>query len=117
MQNIFVLCRLFKRTGNGGKGQKRKHSTEAGPAKSKRRAASESPALEVQAEDHPTTNESPHSENSDVMTPIVECCDTNSYAENQVLGRAQVIADEVTKELGFSLKHLLLFVWKLEVLQ
>ncbi|XP_059450122.1 uncharacterized protein LOC132181072 isoform X2 [Corylus avellana] len=64
-QKIFVLCRLFKRTNNGGNGRKRKHSTEAGPAKSKRRAASESSALEVQAEDHPTTNESPHSENSD----------------------------------------------------
>jgi hypothetical protein len=109
MQNIFVLCRLFKRTNNGGKGQKRKHSTEAGPAKSKRRAASESPALEVQAEDHPTTNESPHSENSDEMTyhiiASVECGDTNSSVQNPVLGMAQLIADDqVTKELGFSLK-------------
>ncbi|KAE8077593.1 hypothetical protein FH972_016145 [Carpinus fangiana] len=98
MQNIFVLCRLFKRTNNGGKGQKRKHSTEAGPAKSKRRAASESPALEGQAEDHPTTNESPHSENSDEMTydtiASVECGDTNSSVGNPVLGMAHVIADD-----------------------
>ncbi|XP_059434429.1 NAC domain-containing protein 91-like [Corylus avellana] len=98
-QKIFVLCRLFKRTNNGGNGRKRKHSTEAGPAKSKRRAASESSALEVQAEDHPTTNESPHSENSDVMTydtiASVECGDTNSAAENPVVEMAQVIADEV----------------------
>ncbi|XP_059434450.1 NAC domain-containing protein 62-like [Corylus avellana] len=110
-QKIFVLCRLFKRTNNGGNGRKRKHSTEAGPAKSKRRAASESSALEVQAEDHPTTNESPHSENSDVMTydtiASVECGDTNSSAENPVVEMAQVIADEVDLQPESNLSTLL----------
>ncbi|XP_059434461.1 protein NTM1-like 9 [Corylus avellana] len=51
-QKTFVLCRLFKRTNNG---RKRKHSTEAGPAMSKRRAASESP----------------HSENFDGMPQVI----------------------------------------------
>ncbi|XP_059450100.1 NAC domain-containing protein 86-like [Corylus avellana] len=110
-QKIFVLCRLFKRTNNGGNGRKRKHSTEAGPAKSKRRAASESSALEMQAEDHPTTNESPHSENSDVMTydtiASVECGDTNSPAENPVVEMAQVIADEVDLQPESNLSTLL----------
>ena len=106
MQKTFVLCRLFNRTNNGGKGRKRKCSTEAGPAMSKRRAASESPAREVQAEDHnPTTNESFNSENSDGMIydtiASVEFSDINSSAENQVAEMPQVIADEVRKELGF----------------
>jgi hypothetical protein len=63
MQKTFVLCRLFKRPNNGSKADpKRKYSTKSGLAKCKLALASESPAMEVQAEDHhPTTNECLHS--------------------------------------------------------
>jgi hypothetical protein len=69
----------------GSKGRKRKCSSKAGPAKSKRSAASASPA----------TGEFLHSENSDTI-PSVECSNSNSSAENQVLEMKQVIADEVS---------------------
>jgi hypothetical protein len=102
----------------GCKARKRKCSSKAGPAKSKRTATSVSPALEKQAEDHTTTNEFLHSENSDTIASV-ECSDSNSYAyasENQVAGMATVIDNEVRKELGFSLKQLLFFfLWKLEL--
>ena len=69
----------------GTKGRKRKYLTKAGPAKSKRSAASASPA----------TGEFLHSENSDTI-PSVECSNSNSSAENQVAEMKQVIADEVS---------------------
>jgi hypothetical protein len=105
----------------GCKARKRKCSSKAGPAKSKRTATSVSPALEKQAEDHTTTNEFLHSENSDTIASV-ECSDSNSYAyasENQVAEMATVIDNEVRKELGFRLSALnscyFFFLWKLEL--
>jgi len=92
----------------GSKARKRKCSSKAGPPKSKRSATSVSPALEKQAEDHTTTNEFLHSENSDTIASV-ECSDSNSYAyasENQVAEMATVIDNEVRKELGFRLSAL-----------
>jgi hypothetical protein len=61
----------------GSRPRKRKDSSKAGPAKSKRSATSVSPALEKQAEDHTTSNEFLHSENSDTIASV-ECSDSNS---------------------------------------
>jgi hypothetical protein len=73
MQKTFVLCRLFKRPNNGSKAPMRKYSTKSGPAKCKLALASESPAPEVQAEDHhPTTKECLHFEDSDGTTYICQ---------------------------------------------
>ena len=66
----------------GSKGRKRYYSSKAGPAKSKRSAASASPA----------TGEFLHSD----TIPSVECSNSNSSAENQVAEMKQLIADEVS---------------------
>ena len=60
----------------GSEGRKRKYTSIAGPAKSKRSAASASPA----------TGEFLHSEISDTI-PSVEYSDSNSSAENQVAAK------------------------------
>jgi hypothetical protein len=69
----------------GSEGRKRKYTSKAGPAKSKRSAASASPA----------TGEFLHSENSDTI-PSLECRYSNSSAENQGAEMKQLIADEVS---------------------
>jgi hypothetical protein len=101
----------------GSKARKRKCSSKAGPPKSKRSATSVSPALEKQAEDHTTTNEFLHSENSDTIASV-ECSDSNSHAyasENQVAEMATVIDNAVRKVLGLSLKQLFFFFFFLEI--
>ncbi|XP_062147519.1 NAC domain-containing protein 43-like [Alnus glutinosa] len=98
-QTTFVLCRLFKRPNKGSNGRKRMCSGKAGPANSKRIAASLSPSLEVQAEDYPI-DECFETEDSDgatsvTTTPAVEFGDNNfiaSAAMNQV---AEVTNTEV----------------------
>jgi hypothetical protein len=70
----------------GCKGRKRKYSSKAGPTKSKRSAASASPALELQAIDHTATEEFLHSEISDTI-PSVEYSGSISSAENQVAAK------------------------------
>jgi hypothetical protein len=70
----------------GSEGRKRKYTSKAGPAKSKRSAASASPALELQAIDRTATEEFLHSEISDTIASV-EYSDSNSSAENQVAAK------------------------------